>query len=165
MTITSTNEHEINQYVHLFSQLGANGNPWQPSEQSRILSQIYRTYRDRFVEFSKLVCGKTYLIIDGVTVYQGNYGRYFERGSLATFGEIEQGNHRSVEIMGSAFRVTSDGSFANQSSTWSQYRTTAIGHVIDQVGGVSAVELSDAIKLITFMITPPGQRTKHDTTI
>lgn len=145
--ITITNMLEVETYLERFGKLSAEGNPWFPSEQDRMLSAIYNRHVGKFMKGANVVAGKMYLAMESVTVYVNDYGNYFERGSLVSFENITA-DKADVSVTGDTFRVIHNGGFGNTPAAWSQYKGTRMQGWC-KLDRIRVMELADALALLT----------------
>lgn len=120
----ATNKDDVVAYQAALSRLSDKGNPWSPSEQDRAQGKAVTGAVSLKLETGEP--SKIYFVHDGLTVYQGQYGTYFQRGALVMpTGNKGEDGFIEVEIVGDTFRVIASAGFANESSLFtSSHKTT-----------------------------------------
>ena len=97
--------------------------------------------------YSKLVSGKVYVLLDGTSsVYddRGTSVGYFQ-GFGHSFVRIDElGEEPTVTMFGKQFKVTSDGGIGNSPSTWAEWDSSASGKAI--LKNMRLAEVTDVLK-------------------
>lgn len=97
-------------------------NAWISNGSSLLIKNHYKTIQEKCIRLKDADVNKEYILASGNGSFYNDRGKsvgYFTNfTTVIKLLETPTDDSGKVEISGSTFKVTGDGSFANQSSTW-----------------------------------------------